>query len=370
MPPLKLLALLVLALGAIGASAPSSGASIEEMAGQMILVGFQGDSVGDASIKALISEIQTGAVGGVMYLKPNIKSLDAVTEMNAAMSAAVPAGLPPLFIAIDQEGGYVERLTSDVGFKETPSAADVAAKMTTNEAGTVYDQMADGLAKLGFNYNFGPVADLNVNPSNPVIAKFGRAYGDDGLEVLSYDAAFIEAHEKRGIATSLKHFPGHGSSSTDSHEGFVDISGTWSESELFPYKQLMRQHGIDSIMVGHLYHKDYADPGNDKVPASLSSRWITGKLRGELGYDGVVVTDDMEMSAVRDHFELTKRIQMAVRAGVDILLFSNTARPRQGIATEIRSILLETAAADPEFKNRIIESYGRIEKLKAARLRR
>lgn len=358
------------ALAVLAAPQVSRAASLEQMAGQMILVGFQGDSAGDASIKALIDEIASGALGGVMYLKPNIRNLDTVKQMNAAFAAAVSAGLPPLFIAIDQEGGSVQRLTGDVGFQETPSAANVAAKMSEDEARVLYGQMADGLADLGFNYNFGPVADINVNPSNPIIAKYGRAYGSDGLKVFGYDAAFVGAHEKAGVVTSLKHFPGHGSSTGDSHEGFVDISGTWSESELYPYSQMIRYRAADSIMVGHLYHKDYADQGGAKVPASLSSRWINDVLRGRLHYDGVVVTDDMEMAAVRDHFPLRERIVRAVRAGVDILLFSNTARPRQGIATEIQAILLEEAAADPAFKARIEQSYGRIEALKSARLRR
>jgi beta-N-acetylhexosaminidase len=344
---------------------PQAGAAtLEQMAGQMILVGFQGDSVDDASIKGLIGEIGAGTLGGVMYLKPNVRSLDAVKQMNAAFLEAAPKGLPP-FIALDQEGGAVQRLTGDVGFPETPSAASIASGMAADEARVLYGQMADGLHKLGFNYNFGPVADLDVNPDNPVIAKFGRSYSDNSFTVFSYDAAFIEAHHEKGIVTSLKHFPGHGSSTTDSHEGFVDISGTWSAAELAPYKLLLRAKVVDSIMVGHLYHDEYADAGNAKVPASLSSKWITGVLRQQLGFDGVVVSDDLEMSAVRDHFPLRERILMAVRAGVDILLFSNTARPRPEIAGEVRSILVAEAESDPAFKARIEASYARIVALKA-----
>jgi beta-N-acetylhexosaminidase len=345
-------------------SAPhASSASLEQMAGQMVVVGFQGDSVDDASIKRLIGEIGDGTLGGVMYLKPNVRSLAAVTRMNEAFLAAAPKGLPP-FLALDQEGGAVQRLTADVGFAETPSAANVAARMSEDEARVLYGRMAAGLHDLGFNYNFGPVTDLNVNPSNPVIAKFGRAYSDNSLKVFAYNAAFMEAHHDKGLVTSLKHFPGHGSSTVDSHEGFVDISDTWSEAELAPYKLLLRAGVVDSVMVGHLYHENYADAGDQKVPASLSSKWISGVLRGQLGFNGVVVTDDLEMSAVRDHFPLRERILMAVRAGVDILLFSNTARPRPEIASEVRAILVAEAESDPAFRALVEASYRRIAALK------
>jgi beta-N-acetylhexosaminidase len=340
---------------------PTLAQSLDEMAGQMIVVGFQGNSVDETA--GLRAEIAAGEVGGVMYLGTNIGSLKTVKAMNTAFLAANP-DLPP-FITVDQEGGYVERLNASNGFAETPSARDLAKKSDPDGATTVYSEMAEGLAELGFNVNFGPVADVDVNPANPVIGKFGRAYSADPMTVMQYDAAFINAHESAGVLTALKHFPGHGSSSTDSHEGFVDISDTWSESELTPYKLLLRHPEVASavmVMVGHLYVGDHGDGAG--VPSSLSRYWITDILRGELGFDGVVITDDMEMGAVRDHFELEDRIVRAVNAGVDILLFSNTARPRASIADDIRAILVAHGNADPAFAARIKESYGRIVALK------
>ena len=336
-------------------------ATLEEMAGQMIVVGFQGDDVADTAVENLRDELAAGRLGGVMLLKINVKSLDAVAAMNAAFRAASPELLP--FLTLDQEGGAVERLTKDVGFKEIPNAAAIAAGNSPDEAEAIYAEMASSIAALGFTVNFGPVADINLNTSNQVIAKFGRAFSDDPAVVASYDAAFIKAHHAAGVLTALKHFPGHGSSTADSHEGFVDITDTWQPSELTPYRTLMGENLVDMVMVGHLYHADYSDAGA-QTPSSLSPQWISGVLRDELGYDGIVISDDLEMGAIRDHFTLEQTVTMAVRAGTDVLLFSNTAKYRASLGAEILAILVAEAEADPAFAARIAESYERIVELK------
>ncbi len=344
------------------AAVPAHAATLEQMAGQMIVVGFQGNDVDDASVAALREELAASELGGVMFLKTNVKDLATVTAMNQAFRAASPDLLP--FITVDQEGGAVERLDGDVGFKEIPSAASIAARNSPEAAEKIYAGMAASLAGLGFTVNFGPVADINLNPNNPVIAKFGRSYSADAAKVVAYDEAFITAHHAAGLLTSLKHFPGHGSSTADSHEGFVDITSTWKPEELDPYRELLAKGDVDFVMVGHLYHADYSDVGA-QVPASLSPQWITGVLRDELGFDGVVISDDLEMGAIRQHFDLKQTVTMAVRAGMDVLLFSNTAKYRTGLADEIRAILVTEAEADPAFAARIEQSYQRIVALKA-----
>ncbi len=332
------------------------------MAGQMIMVGFSGNAASDASVKALTDIIANGGVGGVMYLKFNVQSLAAVTAMNAAFTAASP-GLPP-FIALDQEGGSIERLTGDVGFTEIPSAARIAAAQSPKGAGEVYQTMAEGLSALGFNLNFGPVVDLNVNPDNPIIARYGRAYGRDATRVAAYAGAFVAAHHRERMLTVLKHFPGHGSSRQDSHAGFVDITKSWQADELEPYRTLIRNGLADMVMVGHLFHQKFAVDTDAQPPASLSRTWITGVLRNQLGFDGVVISDDLEMSAIREHFGFRAAIVRAVKAGTDILLFSNTVQYRIGLAEEVRNILIEEAGRDAAFKARIVESYDRIIELK------
>lgn len=342
-------------------ASPAAAQSLEQMAGQMIIVGFAGDSVGDKGVVNVRDQIAEGLLGGVMYLKVNVASLKAVKAMNEAFRAASP-DLPP-FLTLDQEGGLVERLTKDVGFPETPSAADVAANGIENARAT-YNKMAAGIADVGFTVNFGPVADLNRNKNNQVIAKFGRAFGSGANTVTIFDEQFIAAHHDVGLVTSLKHFPGHGSSTADSHEGFVDISKTWDPVELEPYKALIAQGYEDFVMVGHLYHSGYATKGEGQLPSSLSPEWITGVLRNELGFQGVVISDDLEMGAIREHFGLKETVTRAVRAGMDVLLFSNTAKARPTLAAEIRAILVSEAEADPAFMARIEESYGRIVAMK------
>ena len=166
-----------------------------------------------------------------------------------------------------------------------------------------------------------------------------------------------------GLATALKHFPGHGSSTADSHEGFVDITKTWSEAELTPFRALIDEGVVDMVMVGHLYHADYAEEGQ-QTPSSLSARWIDGVLRDGLGFDGVVISDDLEMGAIMDHYTLEQTVVEAVRAGMDILLFSNTGYQRPELSREVLAILLKQAESDPAFAARIEKSYQRIVALK------
>lgn len=359
MPVLRFLAALtLLPLLAL----PVAAATLEEMAGQMILVGFEGNDPTDAGVQSIVSDLKAGRLGGVMYLKKNVANLETVRDMNGVFRAASPDLLP--FITLDQEGGAVERLTRDVGFDEVPSAEAIAASTSPEQAEVIYGRMAKGIAEQGFSVNFGPVADLNINQDNQIIARFGRSYSADPTVVIDYDAAFVRAHRDAGLVTALKHFPGHGSSTADSHEGFVDITRSWSPDELEPYRVLIAGDMADMVMVGHLYHADYAN-GDGETPSSLSPRWIDGVLRGELGFDGVVISDDLEMGAIREHFSLEDTVVKAVRAGMDILLFSNTADYRPGLAQDVLDILVSEAADDPAFAARIEESYRRIEALKA-----
>lgn len=356
--PIFLKSLVPALLGAILITAPAAAQTLEQMAGQMVAVGFVGDSASDASVKALRAEIAAGGIGGVMFLKTNVSSLAAVEQMNDAFRAASPE-LPPL-ITLDQEGGAVERLTEAVGFREIPNARTVAQGNSPEAAGRIYDEMAEKVAEVGFTVNFGPVVDLDLNPDNQIIAKYGRSFSKAPKTVIAYAEAFIEAHRQAGLLTALKHFPGHGSSTADSHEGFVDITRSWQEAELVPYKALIGAGLADLVMVGHLIHNDYSE-----LPSSLAPEWITGVLREQLGFKGVVISDDLEMGAIREHFSFEETVKRAVRAGMDVLLFSNTADTRPTLGAEIRAVLVSEAEKDPAFRARIEESYARIVKLKA-----
>jgi len=357
---LKILFVLLIAQG----SALASVTGLQQMVGQMIMIGFQGNNTSSAGFVTVRDDILAGRIGGVMYLRFNVSSLGNVEKMNAAFIAA-SNGLVP-FIALDQEGGRVERLTKEVGFGEIPSAARIAATQDPHQAQDTYFAMASDLSDLRFNLNLGPVVDLNINPNNPIIARFQRSYGKDSNVVTSYATSFIDAHRQAGILTALKHFPGHGSSRADTHEGFVDISAYWQPEELAPYRNLIRAGKVDMVMMAHLFHEKFSEADGAQLPASLSKSWIGGVLRNELGYDGVVISDDMEMGAITARFSMAEAIILAVEAGTDILLFSNTANYRPGLAKEIGDILIAKAQADPAFLARIEQSYQRIIRLKQA----
>lgn len=352
----------VAALISLSATTGTRAATLAEMAGQMILAGFQGDSVNSAGVAAAREDIAAGRLGGVMFLRTNVTSLNAVKAINQSFMST-GASLPPL-IAIDQEGGSVERLTEAVGFTEIPSAATLSGNGNLEAAMRVYSDLAQRLHGLGFNLNFGPVVDLATNPSNPVIVRFGRSYGAAPIKVRDYSGAFLIAHRSAHVLTALKHFPGHGSSTTDSHEGFTDISTSWDPQELLPYQELFKTNMVDMVMVGHLFNSNYESGPGQELPASLSPLWINHVLRSELGFDGVVISDDMEMGAIRENYGWAEAIKMAVMAGTDILLFSNTANARPGLAREVQAILVEAGQADPAFAARIQESYGRIVAMK------
>lgn len=351
------------ALSLLALSAPTYAQTLEEMAGQMIVVGFRGNELSDKGVQGIVADMAAGRIGGVMYLQRNVKSLDAAQRINSALRSVAPQGLPPL-IALDQEGGAVERLTKKVGFKEIPSARDVARTKSPAEARALYGEMAQGMANVGFTVNFGPVTDLDINPANEVITKHGRSYGSSPETVASYAGAFIDAHHAAGMITSLKHFPGHGSSTGDSHDGFVDITGTWRPAEIEPYRILIGNGYADIVMVGHLYHADYSGSGS-KEPATLSSQWIDGVLRSELGFKGLVISDDLGMAAIRELHNRRESIILAVNAGTDLLLFLTTDKDTVAMAGEIQKILIAEAEADPAFRARIEASYARIKATKA-----
>ncbi len=164
-----------------------------------------------------------------------------------------------------------------------------------------------------------PVVDVATNPDNPVIAGLGRSFSADPAIVAAQAGAYIDGHHAKGIKCTIKHFPGHGSSQGDTHLGFVDVTDTWSEDELIPYRDLLGQGKVDAVMTAHIFNA-HLDP---ELPATLSPAVVTGLLREQLGYDGVVISDDMQMRAITDLFKMEKAFELAILAGIDIVAVTN-----------------------------------------------
>lgn len=322
---------------------------LDRMIGQMIMVGFQGDDERDPGVIAVREQLAKGVIGGVVLYPDNIRS-DRQLRLLTAFLANANSRLVPL-IAVDQEGGRVQRLTRGNGHSKFPSAQKVGRdpELNTPEgAFRLYERMAKELAQAGVNLNFGPVLDLSVNAGNAVITRRGRSFGKDPETVAMLARAFIEAHRQANVITAAKHFPGHGSSWSDSHKVLPDISRSWREVELEPYVSLARDGVLDMVMVGHLYHPRFSDA--DKLPASLSARAIKAlRAKGYIGFKGVAVSDDMEMGAVRNDYPLEERAIKAINAGMDVLVFSNVKSrdPGSGSRSMPSSPMPSAMAASP-----------------------
>jgi beta-N-acetylhexosaminidase len=345
-------------------NAVAGAGNLDSMIGQMIMVGFAGANERDPGVMAVRDQLAKGVIGGVVLYPENIGSQTELRALTAFLGNAKSSPVP--FIAVDQEGGLVQRLTHRDGYTYFPSARSVGRNpsfASPESAIRLYKAMADELAEAGFNLNFGPVVDLNLNPDNPVIGGRERSFGADPNAVTALARAFILAHREAGIVTVVKHFPGHGSSHTDSHKALADVSETWREVELEPYRQLAHDGLLDGVMIGHLYHPRFSDGA--RLPASLSGRAIHAlRAEGYIGFQGVVFSDDMEMGAVRDDYSIEERVLKAVNAGTDLIVFSNVKSRDPELGVQIHAIISDAVRDGRISRLRIEQAYGRIMLLK------
>jgi beta-N-acetylhexosaminidase len=337
------------------------------MLGQMIMVGFRGTAVTPAA--PIVADVATRGVGSVVLfsydvalMSPhrNVESPAQVAQLTGALQAQ--AGTP-LLIAADQEGGMVARLDEMAGFPPTLSAQELGER---SDAAFTYrraEALAVTLAAAGINHNLAPVVDLNTNPQNPVIGALGRSFSADPAVVVAQARAFITAHHAHGVTTTLKHFPGHGSSEADSHLGLVDVSATWQRDELAPYRALIAEGLADAIMTAHVFNTQL----DRTYPATLSASTITGLLRQELGYDGVVITDDMNMQAITQEYGFAQAAVLAVQAGADILAYGNNLVYDPAVAEKAIAALAEAVVRGEITQARVAESYRRVAALKGKR---
>lgn len=337
---------------------------LEKKIGQMLMVGFHGTTANaNTQICKDIRQYNLGAVilfdyNPVNKNKPkNIATKSQLAQLNKELQACSTDG--KLLIAIDQEGGKVQRLKRKYGFfGKFPKASDVI-KMDRSQIKTTYRNMSRELHSVGINYDLAPVVDLDINPKNHVIHGLGRSFGKDPQQVAEYASVFMDAMHTYGVLTSLKHFPGHGSSVGDTHKGFVDVTKLWKAQELEPYRLLKDK--ADTVMVAHVFNQNI-DPN---YPASLSYATVTKLLRWKLGYHGVVITDDLQMGAISKKYGLKNTLKLAINAGDDMLLIGNQLDPRQVKSPKILVNTIVSLVKNGKVKQESIDkAYRRIQKLK------
>lgn len=331
---------------------------IKKEIGQLLVVGFHGKTL-SKEIKDLIHNYH---IGSVILFARNLGTLEEIRELtiNLQLEAKAAGYEKPLLICLDQENGIVKRIGKNFG--EYPGAMALGA---TNNPSFAYENgkmTASGLKSLGINWNLAPVVDVNNNSQNPVIGV--RSYGEDPAKVADFGKAAMQGMQHEGLVTSLKHFPGHGDTSIDSHIDLPKIKHSLQrlhEVELVPFKVCI-QAGADTIMIAHIVFP--ALETNEDRPATLSKNIVTGLLREKLGYDGVVTTDCLEMKAVATTFGTSNGAVEALKAGVDLVMVSHSYEKQ----VEVIQKIIEAIENKELSYSRIEQSFQRIKRLKSKKL--
>lgn len=338
--------------------------SLDQKIGQMVIVGFRGTVVNKDS--PVIRAIRDGHLGGV-WLTDNdspmgktIGNIESPRQLKQLISDLQSAAEIPLIVSIDAEGGQVVRLKEKYGFPKTFPASYLGQK---NDLQLTYQQsrlIAEILYEAGINFNFSPVLDLNRNPDNPALGLKERCYSDDPQIVWQHALKVVEAHHEKNIKTCLKHFPGHGSARHDSHVGFVDVTETWSPDELSVYQNFINAGLADAILTAHVFHKEF----DDRYPATLSRNIITALLREKIGFNGIVISDDMNMGAIQNNYSYEEAVELAILAGVDMILQSNVDHYQPDVAQVTMTIIKKLVHEGRISEERIEQSFLRIKRVK------
>ena len=341
--------------------------TLRQYAAKMLMVGFKGDSVTDSSDAArYVRDLKVGGIilfdvdltGTAKIGSRNITSKERLTKMTADLQRYAGGNL---LIAIDQEGAIARRLRPEYGYSQTVSQ-EYLGKINSRDTTMKYaERMAKEIKESGVNVNLAPLIDVNVNPDCPVIGALHRSYSSDTAIVSNNAKWSIEAHHRNGVLCAVKHFPGHGSSASDSHYGLTDVTDTWQSYELAPFRELISSGKADMVMTAHIFQRNL-DP---EYPATLSKKIIDGVLRKQLGFEGVVLTDDMYMQGIIDNYKVEDAIVLAINAGADILVMGNNIstgyepeRPFHIVDMIVRAV--KEGRIDQQ---RLIESNRRIDSL-------
>ena len=261
----------------------------------------------------IIAALGRYPVGGVIMFAANTAN---PSQLKSLMDAFKQNARTPLFLSVDEEGGNVARLANNPAFGLTNFGSALYLE-TKEKVFSTYNYIGGYLGSYGFNLDFAPVADIYTNSANTVIGS--RAFGRDAATVTTLLPEAIKGLENNGIIPCIKHFPGHGDTLGDTHNGVVTLNKTWEQlnaTEIVPFKNAIEK-GVEMIMAAHI---TLPNATKEALPASLSKEMLTDKLRGELGFDGIIITDSLKMGAITKHFSAGDAAVKAFSAGADILL--------------------------------------------------
>jgi beta-N-acetylhexosaminidase len=337
-----------------------SSITIDAKIGQLLLFGIGSSESIDENNKFLKS-VKANNLGGILIYEKNIAKGSSKSKLKELIKKFKGASKIPLLVSIDEEGGKVNRLKPKYGFPKTVSAYYLGKTNNLDSTKHYSDLIAHNLYLSGINVNYAPVLDYH-NPSSPPLGKLERCFSNDPEEIIKHSRQVIESHRYFNVKTVLKHFPGHGNSQKDSHLDVTDVSKYWKAEELIPYERLIKENKVDAIMTAHIV--------NDKLdslllPATLSKKIITGLLREQMGFDGIIISDDMHMKAISDHYGFEQAIEMSINAGVDILMFSNNIAKELEIVPEDVILKIKKMIDDGKIsEKRINISYQRVLKFK------
>lgn len=340
--------------------AQSAGPSLEEQVAGLLVVGFRGARLADAP---WVRDALRAGLGGVILFDRdqltgrtrNVLSPAQVTALTRNLRDAAGRGI---VVAVDQEGGIVTRLSPAYGFPAVASEATIGHG-SVSAAHAWARTIATTLADAGFTLNFAPVVDLDVNPRSPAIGALDRSFSADPDVVVQMATIELGAHRAAGVRTALKHFPGIGSSTTNTDFGVADVTKTWSPRELEPFRRLIAAGLVDLVMAGHVVNGQL-DP---KRPASLSAPTVRGVLRGQLGWDGIVVTDDLQAVAITRSFGRDEAVILALEAGNDVLLFANQGVYEPGVVGRVVETVVAAVRAGRLSAAAIRTSWEKVQRL-------
>lgn len=353
-----------------GPGHPATPAALDEPAlrrkiASLLVVGFRGERLDRDDW--IMRAVRDGLGGVILFDRDlqtngprNITSPEQVTNLVRTLREASPGRL---IVSIDQEGGQTSRLNPGNGFPATSSQAEVGAEDSADATRAWAQGMVDSLRSIGVNLNYAPVVDLNVNPNSPAIGGLQRSFSADPDVVVANATEEIQVHRAGSVKTSLKHFPGIGSSVGNTDFDVVDVTDTWREDELEPFQRLIADGLADSVMAAHVINRKL-DPDR---PTSLSPAVVTDLLRGRLGYQGPVVSDDMQATAITARYGRDDAVALALAAGVDLLVFANQQAYDSRVVDETIDNVVNLVRQGRITEARIDESVARVDTLRPKR---